>query len=131
MVNLAVKGAITISETSKIYSLTKSTDPLNKPTQLAAGEEVLLKTLFSESDTVKLENKNHSLMAETIHLHNVSLKDDYHKIYFNSNSVWLLPGIITSIAAIVAVFLSVESSSGPDSLFMMLWLSGWTVGVVL
>ena len=46
------------------------------------------------------------------------------------NSIWLVPGFIVSIGFIVAIFLNVQSTAGPDTLFLLLWLSIWTVGVI-
>ncbi len=127
IVNLAVKGALTINESSKKYSLTLlSIDQI----ELAAGEQVLLKQLFSKGNTVKLENTNHSLISKSIHAHKRSLKQNYNKIYFNMNSVWLLPGFLISIGFIAAIFLTVKSTAGPENLFLLLWLTAWTTGVV-
>jgi len=118
IVNLAVKGALEISESVKKYSLIRS---LNTDVELAAGEAVLMEQLFSESSTISLENTNHRIIANAISAHNSSLKNDYHKIYFMMNSVWLLPGILTSIGAIAAIFLTANSNDGPASL-VLFWV---------
>jgi len=128
IVNLAVKGALSINEYAKKYTLSRTTPTKAK---LAAGESILLNQLFSEGKSVTLVNTNHQLISKTINAHKQSLRDDFHKIYFRMNSIWLLPGLITSIGFIIAIFIKVHSSVGADNLFMLVWLTGWTVGVVV
>jgi len=129
VVNLAAKGALEINDSSSVeYSLIK----LNSvDIELAAGESILMQKLFSESDTIILKNTNHKLIAASLAAHKKSLKQDYNKIYFKKNSVWLLPGFILSAVFIAIIFLMVKSSAGPENLFMLVWLSGWTLGVVV
>jgi len=129
IVNLAAKGAVEIDDTdSTKYQLTRLFPTTLK---LAAGEKVLLEKLFSKSHTVILENSNHRLIQKSIAAHKKSLSNDYNKIYFKMNSVWLLPGFIVSLATVAAIFLTVKSSVGEESLFLLIWLSGWTVGVIV
>jgi len=128
IVNLAVKGALTINESSKEYSLTRST---STKTKLAPGENVLLSQLFSEGKSVTLKNTNHRLIKKAIDAHKQSLKEDYQEVYFKMNSIYLLPGLLTSIGFFIAIFVNAQSSISPDNLFMVIWLSGWTVGVVV
>jgi len=63
-----------------------------------------MQQLFSEESAVVLSNTNHQLIAKAIKAHKSSLKQDYQKIYFQMNSVWLLPGVIVSIGFIAAIF---------------------------
>lgn len=129
IVNLAAKGALEINDSSSDkYKLKKlQSDDI----ELAAGEAVLLKKLFSESDNITLKNTNHTIIAATIDAHKKSLKKDYNTIYFKKNSLWLIPGFIVSAIFIAIIFISVESSAGPENLFLLFWLTGWTVGVVV
>ncbi|MCP4273297.1 MAG: DUF2207 domain-containing protein [Gammaproteobacteria bacterium] len=129
IVNLAAKGALEINDSSSdVYSLIKCH---SADIELAAGESILMQKLFAESDTIILKNTNHQLIAASIAAHKKSLKQDYNKIYFKMNTIWLLPGFILSAVFIAIIFLTVKSTAGPENLFMLVWLSGWTLGVVM
>ena len=99
IVNLAVKGYLTINQSGKEYTLSKtdSTQPL------AAGEQALLTRLFRRGDSLKLEQENHSEVSRAISVHKNSLAADYRNKYFVSNARTLLP----PIAGIVIMFLVV------------------------
>ncbi len=126
VVNLAAKGALSINESDKIYTLMRN-QPFNL--ELAAGERVLLDELFSEEDSIVLKNENHRLIRTSIMAHKKSLGEDYNKIYFKMNSIWLLPGILTSLAFLSGVLFTYKNSAGPEGLFLVMWLSIWSVGV--
>jgi uncharacterized membrane protein YgcG len=127
IVNLAVKGALEISESNGRYNLIQHTISREK---LAAGEFVLLKELFSDGSTITLKQSNHKIIAKSIEAHQKSLKLDYQKLYFKTNYVWSLPGFITSIVLIVAIFLSAKSSTGQQMTPLLIWLIVWTSAVV-
>ena len=57
VLNLAVKGFLTISEDDGDYTLDRSDKPADD--SLAPGESVLLAELFSDSRHMALENSNH------------------------------------------------------------------------
>ncbi|GAB4347179.1 MAG: DUF2207 domain-containing protein [Gammaproteobacteria bacterium] len=81
---------------------------------------------------VVLEKRNHALINGALTAHKNSLKNDYDKIYFNTHRGWLVPGILLSVATLViAAFAQDNEEQLAVGLFMSLWLSGWTVGVVL
>jgi len=127
VVNLAAKGALSINEYEKQYTLMKLSS-FNR--ELAAGEQVLLDSLFSIGTSIVLENKNHKEIAAAISAHQSSLKSDYQKLYFNMNSIWLIPGVIMSMIAIAASLFQYKNSAGPDGLFIIMWLSIWSIGVI-
>jgi hypothetical protein len=78
-VNLAVKGLLRIEEHDGHYELVK-TDRVGQ--ELVAGENALMKKLFSKGSKVVLENSNHALISAAIAVHKKSLKTDYEKKYF-------------------------------------------------
>lgn len=81
---------------------------------------------------VVLERKNHALINGALTAHKNSLENNYDKIYFNTNRGWLIPGILLSLATlVVAAFSQSNEEQLAVGLFMSVWLSGWTVGVVV
>jgi len=100
IINLAVKGHLTISKVGDEYTLSnaQSEEPL------AAGESVLLRSLFSKEDCVVLTPESLLTITKAKKAHSAALKADYNKIYFNLNTALLLPSLLgtTILFAIVA-----------------------------
>ena len=96
IINLAVKGAIDIGDDAGDFQLRK-TGPARSP--LAAGESEVLGGLFKDgSDSIDIVRTNHSQLARAISKHKKSLNKDYEKQYFKTNSGWLFPGVLLSLA---------------------------------
>lgn len=128
IVNLAAKGFLTIAEDDGSYTLEKTG---KNPVQMAPGEQALVKTLFSGRDAIELVSANHGPIGRALEAHKKSLKRNYEKIYFLSNSTYLLPGVLISIGALIAGTLALPSGSeGFTAVFLTVWLSVWTVAVV-
>lgn len=90
IVNLAVKGYLTIKQSAKDYSLEKASSSM----PLAAGEQTLLDRLFADGPTLELEQGNHSEISTAIRAHKKSLAADYRNKYFVSNARYLWPPIL-------------------------------------
>ncbi len=129
LINLAVKGYLTITEDDdKDYVLQKIEDS-NKP--LAAGEKKLLNKLFSSGDVLVLKQTNHTKIKAALDAHEGSLEKDYEKIYFKTNSGYFILGLFISfILLIISIVSQVSTSSLPPILFMMVWLSIWSIAVI-
>lgn len=128
LINLAVKGYLTITEDDdKDYILQKKTE---SDQALAAGEKKLLSKLFGSSDVLVLEQTNHTKISSAIDAHEASLEKDYEKIYFVTNSGYFFLGLaISFVILITSILAQVESSSVAPVLFMMVWLSIWSLAV--
>lgn len=128
LINLAVKGFLTITEDKKNnYTLTKT----GADVEMAPGEKALAGSLFSSSTSIKLEQSNHAKIARAIEAHKKSLQNNYEKLYFVTNSGYFLLGIVITIIIIIAAFLSKRSDTDPAALFLMVWLTIWTLGVIV
>ena len=103
VLNLAVKGYLTINETDGEYLLYKKSSEIGLP-PLAAGEAALMKALFSESASVLLINENHELLAKATSAHLASLKRDYANRYFRTNGLMILPGVAIGVSSMVVAF---------------------------
>ena len=111
IVNLAVKGYMTIRDDDGTRTLEKA--PLRRdPPPLAAGERELLDALFADGLEVELDDKNHEVLGAAQSAHRKSLINDYRGRYFKTNGIFSLPGIVIAIGFTVLAF-SVELEPTP------------------
>ena len=95
IINLAVKGAVDINDDDGSFKVIKQ-DAGNP--SLAPGEAQVLNGLFGGGrGNISIVQSNHSILSKAISKHKKSLKRDYAKKYFNTNSWLLLPGILLTI----------------------------------
>ncbi len=127
LVNLAVKGAITIDESGDTFTVRRNE---NAPdVQKAPGENALLKKLLGSGRKIDLEQANHSTISKAIDAHKNSLKRDYERIYFMKNSGWIVPGALLSILVYALGLFNSPGKETAPALFLTLWLSVWSVVV--
>lgn len=129
LVGLAVKGLLRIDYLHGHYTAHREKVAA---TDLAPGEQALLKHLFASSDSITFKQDNHRRIKTVIDAHKEALKRNYERLYFATNSAWLIPGILLSLAtlALAAVQLP-QDEEAFAGVFMLVWLSGWSVGVVV
>ena len=104
IINLAVKGYLTINKTADEYTLIKDESDVS----LAPGEQVLFASLFKKKDKLVLvhDAENLLIISKAKKRHSRALENDYNKIYFNLNSMLLLPSFFGSLIVFIAVVLS-------------------------
>ena len=98
IINLAVKGATEIDDDEGNFEVTKreATD-----LSLAPGEGQVLNGLFGDGrDNISIVQSNHRMLSKAIGKHKKSLKRDYEKKYFNTNSRLLIPGFLATVLVI-------------------------------
>jgi len=141
LVNLAVKGHVKLREDDEGFTIERTGKPA---VELAAGEKALLKGLFPHHmagqgerqiygpvASIKLEQKNHSRLQKAIKAHKASLQRDYEKRFFLTNRGWLIPGLALSLLAYGLALFSLGGERLEIGAFLSVWLSGWSVGVVM
>lgn len=102
IVNLAVKGYLTIRNDDDDHTLIKQTPGPEAPT-LAAGEQELYDELFSQGNSIELDDENHVVLGSARAAHRDSLKADYKKNYFQTNGLLNIPAIaIVLFTALIA-----------------------------
>ena len=130
VVNLAVKGYLRIEESSKdVFALEKTGDRMQG--RAAPGEGAIASALFgSGTHRITLARSNHAQLAKALKAHRRALQVALEKSHFLHNAVYLVPGIVISVALLVAVILALPDGQQRSlSAFMCVWLSGWTIGV--
>jgi hypothetical protein len=122
IVNLAVKGALEIDDDDGDFRIVK-TGPARS--SLAAGENEVLAGLFGDgSDSIEITRGNHRLLSAAIDRHEKSLKRDYEKKYFNTNSWLVIPGVIATLALIAAAVANLPSE---EVIFKTIFLGMFTL----
>jgi uncharacterized membrane protein YgcG len=129
LINLAVKGFLTITEDKKnSYTLTKTG---KTGIEMSPGESALVKSLFASRDSIELKQTNHAKISMAIEAHKTSLKNNYEKLYFVTNSSYFVLGVVITIVVLAVSFLSQGTNTDPAALFLIVWLTFWTFGVVV
>ncbi|KAA3628153.1 MAG: DUF2207 domain-containing protein [Proteobacteria bacterium] len=82
-------------------------------------------------DSVVLERKNHSRIRSALSAHEAVLKRDHDKIYFRTNTGWMVPGVIITLLTLAGTALTLEGEEMMVGLFMSVWLSFWSIGVIV
>ncbi len=123
VINLAVKGYLTISDDDDEYVLTR--DRNVDKSVLSAGERRMAAKLFQGRDTAVLKRANHKSIRGSIKALKNLLRSEYHLVYFRTNGKYLIPGILIAAATVfVSGYSSVQDKA--SLFFMMIWLTGWT-----
>jgi uncharacterized membrane protein len=122
VVDMAVKGAVRIQEEDGVYTLIQ---PDSATPALSRGEQLVAAKLFPGRGSIKLENENHTRIKAAIEALKKNLRKELEKIYFVTNSGYLMPGIaITLIGAVLVIFTARDRAAAG---FGSLWLIMWTV----
>ncbi len=132
IVNLAVKGYLRIEEDEKgTFTLSKTG---NDDMKVAAGEGAIASALFggSKRASIVLKQSNHPTIGKALKAHKHSLQTDYEKAYFQTNSGYLVPGILLTVLLLAVTVLQLPSQEQQALAgFLSIWLSLWTIGVVM
>ena len=123
LVNMAVKGYLTIEENDGDYSLRRRS---GNNADLSPGERRLGGCLFVFRDVVEMKNDHRNRVKTARDALKDTLNKELTKIYFDTNSTYLIPGIILTVIALGSIILSAPFKG--ESGFSSLWLSIWSVG---
>ncbi len=128
VVNMAVSGYLRIKEDKAGKFTLEKTGRMPK---LAPGEGAIASTLFGDgSHKLKLHHTNHQKIAKALEAHKASLKRNYEKTYFVTNSGFIVPGLLITLALLGVGLMNTGSKDKfIMGAFIMLWLSIWSIGV--
>ena len=125
VVDIAVKGGLKISDNAKMR-LDLAPAP---PADLSAGERALWEELRKGGSSITLKNTNHRIVNRARQALKGKLSKELSATYFLSNTGWLAPGLVITLATVAALALSAPEP--PALLFLSVWLTGWTFGCVM
>ena len=121
VLNLAVKGHLDISCREQEYTLTRK----SSQAPLAPGEQALLRRLFADGDSLRLDNANHVAVGAARSAHKLALERDYRGRYFKTNGILLLPSFVPSVllfGLLIAIARMVPGALAVFALILLLHL---------
>lgn len=124
IINMAVKGYLSIGERDGTYTLTKTADDSSG---LSGEEKKIAAQLFQSGSAIALEKKNHHRIAAAKNALKSSLALAFEKTHFVTNRGVFVTGVVLSATVVAASFLS--SLDRPEVTFLGFWLTGWSIGV--
>jgi len=125
VVDMAVKGYLAIKEDKdKEFTLLRQSGPA--PRALSKGEGRMGAELFQSSTSLPLKNKNHRRVSGALNALKETLQEEYEKANFNTNGLYLLPGIVLSLLTLVGMVLLAPNPGGAAGI--SLWLTIWSLG---
>jgi uncharacterized membrane protein len=129
IIDLAVKGYIVIDKKISHYNLTL-TNKKYETTVAKDSQKVLLELLFKKENVIDMGSYNSAVVDTKVGVL-AWITENYKKNYFTLNLKYLVIGLILS-ALSIAVIATTEGAQTAGLIgFMSIWLSGWTVGVVV
>ncbi len=126
LVNLAVKGALNIAEEGE-YILTKTNA---NGSDLDETELAVMQALFASSNSIVMNTGNHLLIRKAMDILRFAMAKKATSNYFLTNRVYLIPGIILSALLIAAAIIARPGYQQFLGVFMVMWLSIWSIGVI-
>ncbi len=134
VVNMAVKKYLRIEKqtgalTNKSYVLWRADKSVSE-SALTPDEQIIAKQLLGDHPGIVLDQGNHVTIAAALKAFQKWLSDHEEKTYFFTNTRWLAPGLVLSAVTMIAMALAEGGQAVPVSLFMSVWLTFWTFGVV-
>ncbi len=129
MLDMAVKKYVTIGKSDTVYTLTRA---YGEKIVLTPDERLLAEKLLGSDNSLELSPAHHTRVQSAITALKTSLKTSEEKIYFLTNSRYLMPGVIFSALLIAAnVLLAPSKVAMTAGAFISVWLTGWSFGVVM
>jgi len=129
IVGMAAKKYLTINKDAlDAFTLVKSDDP-KAFNALSTEEKLVASRLFARGPNVLLSQLNRDVISESVKALKQSLATRMEKIYFVRNSGYLAPSVLLSVAVLLLSVWTANSQLKPVAFFMLVWLSGWSVGV--
>jgi uncharacterized membrane protein YgcG len=125
VIDMAVKGHLTIADAGSKYTLTKNSGAASK---LSPDEQRVLSQLFRSGSSIVLERRNHATIAAAKNALKTSLTFAFEKSHFVNNRRAFVAGVILSVAVAAGAFLSAIEQG--EVLFLGIWLTGWSIGVI-
>jgi hypothetical protein len=126
VINMAVKGFLTISEEGGEYTLEKKA---GSKAVLSRDEQNVASKLFASGSSIVLKQTNHATIGGAKDALGSALAGAYEKNYFVKNRRQFVIGLLLSVAVLAASFFTARHAG--DALFLGLWLMGWSIGVVV
>ncbi|HYD90747.1 MAG TPA: DUF2207 domain-containing protein, partial [Flavobacterium sp.] len=136
LINLAVRGHITIGESKDFwrrttYTLTKQASPTSK-SEPSEDEKVLLTKLFADTDTITLEKSSSPKVTEASQTFSSTLKSAAGDTYFKKNAAAIVGGVFFSCGILFATGTAASAVRySVDSIWPVVFWTTLIVGIIL
>lgn len=127
VLSIAQQGHAELSSENGKYSISRRNSSAD---WLADHQTQILDTLLKTSSKLTFEKSNHQKIAKAIKNFKKSLRHSHLEKHFNKNKGYFIVGALLSLAAIVTSLAMRGGEAIGVGVFMSVWLSIWTVGVV-
>lgn len=130
VIDLAVKKKVTIRQDSDdTYTIVLAADDTDS--SLTTEEKTLRITLLGDGQELELKKTNWATVAAAVKGVKNDLQQSLEKIYFFSHGSYMIPGVLLSVLTAVVMVARAPSNEDSPVLFLCVWLSIWTFGVVM
>lgn len=126
ILDMAVRGYLKITEHAGTYklTLTGADDRVLTP-----DEKQIASELFGDNNEILLRQENHTVIHAAILAVKRWLKSAEERVYFVTNSRYLIPAIVLSVFVALAYFVTLGGPQTMGGAFICFWLTFWTIGV--
>jgi len=122
ILNLAVKGYLTIEDDDGDYTLRKTATEVD----MAPGEKRLVDALFGSRDSIRMTDTNHKIVKDALDQHEQALSSDYENKYFVLNRIHFFGGIaLTIVVAIAYLIFAPRDFDMATAGFLTVWAVVW------
>jgi len=115
LIDMAVKRYLKITQEGHSYTLTR-TGETEAQAQLSSGEAAIAKDLFGGGQIIELKQENHVDIAAAISTLKISLRNEYERNYFVTNTGWFVGGILILLVMSAAAALLSDVPGGAAAL---------------
>ncbi len=127
LVDMAVKGVVTIMEQGHNFVLTRRDNA--QPKNLSPGEKKIFDILFKTTRQIILGQEKQSRFRKAMSALADSLESEYVGTYFRRNLQYMLPA--GALAIVCLLLIIVTATDRAQALFMTVWLGAWSLGVIM
>jgi uncharacterized membrane protein YgcG len=129
LVDLGVRGAIRIRDDSGVYTIERASDAHGP---LPPLESSLRDALLGSDRSLTLKRTEHTTIGLAIKEHAAALSAEQSGRYYHKNTSLIVIGAVLTLAVLVVGGLSIgPAANAAGAGFMLVWLSMWSIGVVV
>jgi uncharacterized membrane protein YgcG len=126
IIDMAVRGFLKIKFQAGSYTLYATGKPANI---LSPEEQQIAGELFDGRNEIWLHNENNKIIRAAIKAAKKALSSAETKVYFVTNSRYILFPFLLSLALVIFAFYTRGGAMVPMGIFVCIWLSIWTLAV--
>ena len=117
LINLAIKGVVSIDETGDKLAVTREQDPSDKSLdKLPAGEKALARNLLGYKDRAVFADMKYEEMSTVMSAFAKAIEKETNQVYFRRNIGYMLTGFLITLASVL-IYVILSSVMVPPFIF--------------